>query len=371
MRLKVRPWLLTVHQWLGVLLGAMLVVISVSGSIAVFFEEITHTLHADLFINQPRGKALPPEQAIAVLQQQFPTRQLMGLSIPDENNLNYFGVYSEGSSFRIAFFNPYSSKVVAEKPISELFIGIVILLHTQLLAGPAGANVVGVLSVLFFVLIASGVWLWPGWRTPAQSFRFRMGSPARLVHYDLHKIGGIVTALFLAVIALTGAAMAFHAPVEELLYRLSGIPKPTVPVSTVRAGVKALPLGELLTRARAVLPEGRLTNISPPAGPTGTLNVRLELPGEKLHGGHSGVWVDQYSGAVLRVDNAQKGPLPQWILDWLLPFHTGEFAGMPGKIAYAIIGLVPVALFWTGFALWLDRLKKSLRKQQAAQSFGL
>ncbi len=370
MRLKVRPWLLTVHQWLGVLLGAMLVVISVSGSIAVFFEEITHTLHADLFINQPRGKALPPEQAIAVLQQQFPRRQLMGLNIPDEDNVNYFGIYSEANNLRIAFFNPYSGEVVAEKPISELFIGIVILLHTQLLAGPAGAVAVGVLSVLFFVLIASGVWLWPGWRTPVQSFRLRIGSPARLVHYDLHKIGGIVTALFLAVIALTGAAMAFRAPVEDWLYRLSGTPKPTVPVSTGGVGARVLPLDALLARARTVLPEGRITSISLPVGPKGTLNVNLELPGKELHGGHSGVWVDQYSGAVLRVDNAQKGSLPRWILDWLLPFHTGEFAGMPGKIAYAIIGLVPVALFWTGFALWLDRLKKSLRKQQAARSFG-
>jgi len=51
------------------------------------------------------------------------------------------------------------------------------------------------------------------------------------------------------------------------------------------------------------------------------------------------------------------------LLAWLARLHFGRFAGMPVKVLYAVIGLVPPLLFVTGGIMWWNRV---LRKSGAA-----
>lgn len=46
------------------------------------------------------------------------------------------------------------------------------------------------------------------------------------------------------------------------------------------------------------------------------------------------------------------------ILFWLAQAHFGRFAGIPVKILWTVIGLVPAALFVTGAILWWNRVLK-------------
>ena len=47
------------------------------------------------------------------------------------------------------------------------------------------------------------------------------------------------------------------------------------------------------------------------------------------------------------------------VLGWLARLHFGRFGGMPMKIAWAVCGLVPVALFVTGVVMWWNRVLRA------------
>ena len=54
------------------------------------------------------------------------------------------------------------------------------------------------------------------------------------------------------------------------------------------------------------------------------------------------------------------------VLYWFSRVHFGRFLGMTGKVVWAVVGLVPVAMFVTGLIMWWNRVirpqEKTLRK---------
>jgi uncharacterized iron-regulated membrane protein len=77
----------------------------------------------------------------------------------------------------------------------------------------------------------------------------------------------------------------------------------------------------------------------------------------------SGIYLsipDQFNNAVDFLEPLQPGRGSQRagdrILFWLAQAHFGRFAGIPVKILWTAIGLVPAALFVTGAILWWNRV---------------
>ncbi|MED3691942.1 PepSY-associated TM helix domain-containing protein [Peribacillus butanolivorans] len=97
--------------------------------------------------------------------------------------------------------------------------------------------------------------------------------------------------------------------------------------------------------------------------PEGAVEFRLSGsfdPGN----GNVKVWLDQYSGKVVgKLDpRVNSGLMYQ---TWHLPLHTGSFGGLFTKILYAIGGLTPSILMFTGVYMWWYKKKnKNKRKQK-------
>ncbi len=79
----------------------------------------------------------------------------------------------------------------------------------------------------------------------------------------------------------------------------------------------------------------------------------------------SGIYLsipEQFNNAVDFLEPLQPGRGSQRagdrILFWLAQAHFGRFAGIPVKILWTLIGLVPAALLVTGTMLWWNRVLK-------------
>jgi uncharacterized iron-regulated membrane protein len=77
-------------------------------------------------------------------------------------------------------------------------------LHHDLFIGKVGQILVGVTGGLLLLIVFSGVLLWTGWRRLSSGFRIRWKSSLGLMSYDLHKVGGILSSVFLSITAFTG-----------------------------------------------------------------------------------------------------------------------------------------------------------------------
>ncbi len=103
-----------------------------------------------------------------------------------------------------------------------------------------------------------------------------------------------------------------------------------------------------------------------PNGPTGAYGVRFWQKGEPSRRfPQSYVWVDQFSGKVLGVQDGLSGSASDKILRWLFPLHGGEAFGLPGRIFMVVLGFVPAVLYVTGFVRW--RKKERIKARRAAK----
>ena len=244
----------------------------------------------------------------------------------------------------------------------ERFYDIAYQLHYALLAGDIGLKIVGIVGLLMCILICTGIILWPGWRKLLVGFKIKWKAHPKRVNFDLHKLVGIVAVVFLMFTFFTGFCWNFDGFTSPIIRAVTLSPSQVEPVSKPIVGRSPIGLTAQLKTAQTALPQAALRRIYFPAKPEDALRFRLKLPQEAVEYGNSNVYLDQYSGKVLRVDNGLQLPLGDRVLNAFVPLHYGTFGGLPMRIFYVFVGLSPLTLFITGFVMWWyrKRLKRVL-----------
>jgi uncharacterized iron-regulated membrane protein len=86
----------------------------------------------------------------------------------------------------------------------------------------------------------------------------------------------------------------------------------------------------------------------------------LMLFSEEKEVWRSRVYLDQYTGKVLRVRNSRSLSVGDAVMDAFNPLHFGTFGGLPTRILYIFVGIAPTILFFTGFVMWRYRYRSKL-----------
>jgi uncharacterized iron-regulated membrane protein len=271
------------------------------------------------------------------------------------------------------FINPYTGAVLGTWMHDDSIMRKVIDLHYALLAGDVGSYVMGVVAVLLFLLCVTGVILWPGWKKLVNGFKIKWNGHRQRVNFDIHKVAGIVTAIFIGMAAFTGAwwnlSDVFH--FDDALYTITATPNTWKedPVSKPISGQAALePMAvydRMIDQAKQLLPAAKLTSFGVPTDETGAFSVWLKLPWEGDYYGNNIIYFDQYSGDLLRADIHSQKPWVKYLLDSFSAVHYGTFWGLPTRILYVFVNIALVVLVVTGFVLWWG--KTYGRRKKATQ----
>lgn len=129
------------------------------------------------------------------------------------------------------------------------------------------------------------------------------------------------------------------------------------------AGTPPLSVEQAIALAGQVFPDGELRYLGLPQGDHGVYHLAVHQPGEvRPSGGESQVWLDQYSGKVLRVQDWRQSTGGERFLAWLFPLHNGEAFGLVGRWGVFITGFVPLVLYVTALRMWW--LKRQAHRRQ-------
>jgi uncharacterized iron-regulated membrane protein len=206
------------------------------------------------------------------------------------------------------------------------------------------------------VLVVSGIMLWGSAAKRRTIFAVRRDRGQRVLIYDLHKLGGVVTAPLLVAAAATGLSLVFHPTFERVLNAVTQTPeRPALPISTDRTSSLKLSIDQMLEMAEQAVPDAATTWILFPQTPDAPLRVRKKLRDELHPNGKTFVMLDQYSGRLLQVDNALTAPLARRFDNALYAFHVGRWAGLPAELLQVVTGLASALLFLTGSVMWKNR----------------
>ena len=265
------------------------------------------------------------------------------------------------------YVDPYTARVLGTRNDTDSLTGQLFALHTKLLAGEAGEQVVGWTGIVLLALSLSGVILWWPARLRQLGDRLRVKWDAGIAraNYDLHRVGGFYAAGLLALLALTGSALVFDDAFKTLALRLtaSASPAPRPPVPMPKPGQEPASLTQLLARTDAALPGGILRRVSYPAKPGAAVVLRKRMPGDLHPNGMSYIYLDPNTADVLRIDRHDTVSAGQRLMNLRYPLHIGHWGGRITQCLHAAIGLMPAVLFITGFRMWWKRIRaKRFRK---------
>ncbi|WP_424362483.1 PepSY-associated TM helix domain-containing protein [Methylocystis parvus] len=374
-----RKVLLRVHQIIGLVAGAIFVLVGLSGGLLAFREDIDELLNAPLMrVETPAHPAYrSPEEllaaAVAVIP---PDAKLEKLTMPRHPGaaaaVSFLAETDDlDSSFYEIFIDPYTAKVRGQRltlhgddTFSQPLIRILMAFHWTLLLGVNNAYIVGGLGILILVSVFVGAYLW--WTRGGDrrlGLKVKWGASRERVVYDLHRSIGAYMAAILVVMLATGAAMIFKPATRAAVSLFSTIrAEPDYGKSTPTPGNSPIGVGEAIAAADKIFPDGRLLWVSLPSAPSGVYVVGKQSADEPSRSRtFRNVGVDQYSGRVLGVQDRKTFTAGERFLEWLYPLHSGEAFGEFGRPFTLLVGLVPLMLYVTGFMRWRDKRRARRR----------
>ncbi len=373
-----------VHLALAVGLGAMMLILGISGAVLVFRDDLEPLFLPAVAPVQPRPERVPLQALVDAAQRSQPGLRPRALILPE----------AEGRPARVAMagrpgeapevlVDPHSGAVLGARWRERSPLHALRLLHADLYLGTPGRAIVGLLGVAFLLQGLTGAYLWwPFTRRPSRGFAVRWNRGWPVVGYDVHKAVGAASLAFNLPIALTGALLGLSA-----LAPASGWPSQAgdlAPASgwtpgpgAAGAGAAAaqvsrrpghsrasLPVDVIAARGLVALP-GRLVSVTLPAdvsdeagdrGPgNGVAIVRMALPGDLDRRGTGLVLIERATGEALAVHGGRRAPVSTRLWDVVAPLHHGDFGGTPAKLLYAAGGLTAPVLVLTGYAVRLGR----------------
>lgn len=262
------------HRWLGLGVGILLCIAGLTGSILVFEQEIDSFL-----LTRQMGQVVPTEtilpletlvNTVNTTYASMPGFKLGYVEMFEGESYEFRAEIASGKDFRV-FVNPYTGQVMGDRVWDDTWIGFTLKLHYALLAGETGTLIMGIVALVTLILSLTGIVLWPGWRRLISGFKIKWDGHIKRINFDIHKVAGIVTAIFLALIGFTGFCWNFYAQAEPAIYAATFTSKPPDPVSQPIPGKQPLSLTELLQHADAAVPNAPTTGLFFPTKPEAPL----------------------------------------------------------------------------------------------------
>ena len=355
-----RSLLLQLHLWLGLSLGALLVLIGLSGSAMIFRFELerlcfpalmhTHSEPGPVNFDACMKAARAVNAAKTVRSVRLPVRSdetLEWLTVPVGETVKVHATY--------VYTDPFTCSVLGIRGPKKDVMSFLVNFHHALFLGKPGAviQVVVALGAVTLIVIGLILWLPKTWTWS----RVRPRANSRPLHYAV----GFWAFLPLLIIAPSGAYMAWR---SEIMGALLHEPTAKPVVSSARATPAAEPpsgyLNAAIATARQARPEAVLRSVTLPQKASSAVSILYQLPGEYGRAANNTMTLKPAKDGSLRVASvveSRSGSKLRRLLNGLMEVHYGEFAGIGSRLLWCATGFAPAVLFLSGFLMWRRRLR--------------
>lgn len=202
---RFRPVLKWLHLWLGLSVGLVFAVVSLTGTVLAFQSELLLAAHPEL-----DRERLPPlalqGHALARIVAGAEDSGIRSVDLPSPRLPAWQAFAAKGERH---YFDPANGELLLVRNTGNDAVMWMRDLHTHLLAGEAGEQVLGASGIVSLFLLLSGLYLWwPRLAALAASLRWHAAPPARR-WLSWHRSLGVLLLPLLLVVTFTGVAMVY------------------------------------------------------------------------------------------------------------------------------------------------------------------
>jgi uncharacterized iron-regulated membrane protein len=219
-----RRALFQVHLWTGLAIGLYIVVLSVTGSVLVYRNELDRAFATKRPVYDADAKRLTSDEMRAAAEKAYPgwTITRVGDRITRRNPT--IEVWAErGGVKKERLFNPYTGADLGDSVTQgEYFVLWLARLHDELLFDRPGRWWNGMLSLVMTVLVVTGlvVW-WPGSGRWKRSLQIKRSGGWRRFNWDLHSAIGFWLFLFMLMWGVSGFYLGVPEPFSNFVDSIS------------------------------------------------------------------------------------------------------------------------------------------------------
>jgi uncharacterized iron-regulated membrane protein len=354
-----------IHLWLTLTLAVPIVVVSVTGAILVFGQELESLFDPDANNVTPGAQVLSYGAILARVAEQKPDSRVWSLSSAERPDRAWTIWLADGGG--VMKVDPYSGTILRQFRPRDTFDGWVAALHRRWLVdgtwGRVARNGVAVVTLAVMLQVVLGLWVWLLPPQRLQRLAVRRGQPARVLVLRLHNLAGVVTAGFLLLIAFTGLTMTWHAPTRAVVETLAGSRVTSERPPRFEDPGPIMDLDAAIATGTDAVPGGRLRGVRPPARSGAPAILHIDVP-DRLIG--TQVWVGGAPPRVLAVRDGRGTTAADWFWRLRYRFHVGSF-GWPARVLWMVMSLMPVAFVGTGLWLYWRRRRDRRAAPTAAE----
>ena len=361
------------HRWLGLVSGLVVLIVSLTGALYAFQEEIKGITEAS-FRSVEAGNTdfLPPSALEKICRDTLPDYPLHSLAYGKrDQSVEAIFYQAEPLIYHALYIDPYTGKTLKGKDLTRDFFHIVLQGHYYLWLPPGiGKPVVASATLVFVVLILLGLFLW--WpknkkvRKQRTWFRWKKSTGWRRKNYDLHNIVGFYVLSIALIFGITGLIWGFSW-FGNAVYGMAGGEKSTeyrAPQSISDSAVKmeAPALDQAWNKTRKRYTPGAIIDVHVPVTDKDAIFV-LVREDHSTHWKSEYLYFDQYSLKELSSDHHIWGKMQEaTVADKLIrmnyDIHVGAILSFPGKVLAFLVSLLCASLPVSGFLVWLGRRNK-------------
>jgi uncharacterized iron-regulated membrane protein len=320
-RVWLRKALFQVHLWTGIGAGLYVLLLSISGSVIVFRQDVFRAYESPIIHVESAGERMNSDQIRDAAKRVYPGYDVTQVYEFEDDAKRAVEVRLEaGRWVKVRLFDPYTGADLGRAvPWQISVMAWFYDFHAELFGGRLGRQINAVGGALWSLLALTGVFVWwQGIQNWKRGLLIRVKSGWKRFNWDLHSALGFWTLLFTLMWGLTGIFASIPDPFRnavEYLEPLQRIESPPPPVGSRGTGVAQ-------SQDRGETPQA--------------------APGQRgfRGGGRRPRFKPRVGDKILRGAYA---------------LHFGNFAGTKLKVAWVILGLAPGLLFVTGLLMWINR----------------
>ena len=356
---------------MGVCIGLYVIAICATGSVLVFEQDLLDDRPP--LAQSPAHPAPSWEQLVRTAIQAHPGSTLADIDMRSSNRRIVPVGLSSGDRTLVVYLDSYTDRIVKHEDLDRKhwFVESALALHTELALGASGAIADGIGGALLFVMAVIGIVLWwPGIRAWKRALKINWHARWSAILFDLHRSFGFWCFPLVAMWGITGVYFIFPNTGLSAINLFSSTASLSQLPSDWRPGDRVLPVSSFISRAQSLYPGDRLAyaymDVNRPHGEVQVYMSRTpSVPMELLE---DEVVFQPASGAILMNSSSARWTAGERFSLGVYSVHFGDFGGLPLQILWAVLGLVPVLLVMTAYAMWWNRSLKRKWSKLTARS---
>jgi uncharacterized iron-regulated membrane protein len=340
------------HHWCGLIVGVFLLIMSTTGAILTFSDEIESAYDAkSLNVQNPAG-AYSYDASLSAVRKQYPDWEIRLYGAPGTNEAIVYDL-RKGGEMKKVFAHPITGQLLyTDENVHKQLHRQMLMLHYTLFAGTAGKVTVFFIGLLFLGTLITGVFIYRKAIGKVLTFKVHINrNTDRSFYSSLHRIIGVWSLLFNMLIVVTGLFISGNIALTAL--------KKVEPKKKMDQPLLVGSIDAIKSTVLKQYPDFTVHLIRV-AAKTDVVQLSGSFKEDPFYYGnyYSRFYVQGNNMIIQKKEWLKEQPaLKKW-QSISGPLHFGNYGGLPVKILYAVFGLMPGILSITGFFIWQKRKRR-------------